>query len=301
MNIENIKNTILISDFLHKEGFVPVRRSSSQISFKAPYRMDNDPSLVVNDRKGVWYDHGEGSGGTIIELAMKVYNTKDLKLVVNRLNQLYNSVPLEKIPNRFQFEDQEEMKPHEIRLIKPLGNNFAIRTYLESRGVYDEAIKSKQVVEVYYDHINHKGNRRRYFGAGWKNNAGGYDIRSKYGKICIDHKDLLLVEGDSGRTNVFEGMMNFLSGLKGKSVSMKDTNIVLNSLSLSMRAIDKIKNSATSELNMFLDNGIGGDKFTKLFKEHFPALKDRRDIYNGFGDYNEKIMFDLEKKIAYKR
>ena len=56
------------------------------------------------------------------------------------------------------------------------------------------------------------------------------------------------------------------------------------------------------QLNMFLDNGTGGDKFTKLFAEHFPSLTDRRDIYNGFGDYNEKVMNDLEKKeLSYKR
>jgi len=302
MNIETIKNTILISDFLQREGFEPIRQSAAQISYKAPYRVDKDPSLVVNDRKGVWYDHGEGTGGTIIDLAMKLYNTKDIGFVVNRLNQLYNNFPLDQIPNRNQFEAIEGKKSHEIRRIEPLGNNFAITAYLVSRGVFEEAVKSKQVVEVYYDHINDKGEAKRYFGAGWKNEAGGYDIRSKYAKICIDRKDILIAQGDSGKINVFEGMMNFLSALKEKKVSMKDTNIVMNSLSLSSRVINKIKNFPMIQLNMFLDNGTGGDKYTKLFAEHFPSLTDRRDIYNGFGDYNEKVMNDLEKKeLSYKR
>lgn len=302
MNIESIKNTVLISDFLQREGFKPVRQSASQISFKAPYRADSDPSLVVNDKKGVWYDHGEGTGGRIIDLAMKVYNTKDIQFVVNRINQLYYNVPVDQIPNRSQFEAREQKKPHEITRVKPLGNNFAITAYLESRGVYEEAVKSKQVVEVYYDHTNDKGDPKRYFGAGWKNDAGGYDVRSKYAKICIDHKDMLIVQGDSGKINVFEGMMNFLSALKEKSVSMKDTNIIMNSLSLSTRAIEKIKNSPSNQLNMFLDNGSGGDKFTRIFAEHFPSLNDRRDIYKGFGDYNEKVMDDLEKKtLNHKR
>lgn len=302
MNIATIKNTILISDFLSREGFNPVRQSGGQLSYKAPYRVDSDPSLVVDDKKGVWYDHGEGTGGRIIDLAMKLYNTKDVQFAVTRINQLYSSVPVDKIPIRGVLEPRERRKPHEIIRVKPLGNNFAISAYLESRGILDEAIKSRRVVEVYYDHINDAGDRKRYFGAGWKNDAGGYDVRSKYGKICIDHKDILFMNGRSGHTNVFEGMINFLSALKEKKVTMDDTNIVLNSLSLSNKAIRQIQSTPQNEVNLFLDNGHGGDKFTKLFYDHFPDLKDRRNLYAQFGDYNEKIMDDFEKKtIGYSR
>ena len=231
-----------------------------------------------------------------------IYNTTDVQFAVKRINQLYSNVPVDEIPTRSFLTHQERSKPHEVIRTKPLGNNFAISAYLESRGVLDEAIKSGRVVEVYYDHINDIGDRKRYFGAGWKNDAGGYDVRSKYGKICIDHKDMLLMSGKSGRTNVFEGMINFLSALKEKTVTMQDTNIVLNSLSLSNKAIRQMKSTQQNEVNLFLDNGQGGDKFTKLFSDHFPDLNDRRDLYARFGDYNEKLMDDMEKKtISYSR
>lgn len=302
MNISTIKNTVLISDFLAREGFTPVRQSAGQLAYKAPYRADGDPSLVVNDRKGLWYDHGEGTGGRIIELAMKLYNTSDVEFTVKRINQLYINVPLEKIASRSDLDTQERRKPHEVIRVKSLGNNFAITAYLESRGILEEAIKSRCVIEVYYDHINDVGDRKRYFGAGWKNDAGGYDVRSKYGKICIDNKDVLFIEGKVDRTNVFEGMMNFLSALKEKTVTIDDTNIILNTLSLSKKAIEKIKAYQPKEINLFLDNGQGGDRFTKLFSEHFPTLNDRREIYKDFGDYNEKIMGEMEKKtLGYSR
>lgn len=302
MNIATIKDSILISDFLAREGFKPVRQTGGQLAYKAPYRIDGDPSLVVNDKKGMWYDHGEGIGGKIIDLAMKIYNTNDVEFTVNRINQLYDNVPLEKIPSRNDLEQREQRKLHDIVRVKPLGNNFAISAYLESRGVLEEAIKSQRVVEVYYDHINDQGNRKRYFGAGWKNDSGGYDVRSKYAKICINQKDMLYMEGKSGRTNVFEGMTNFLSALKEKAVTMSDTNVVLNTLSLSKKAIEKIKVDQPKEINLFLDNGQGGDKFTQLFKESFPTLIDRRNLYNGFGDYNEKVMDDMQKKsLSYGR
>lgn len=302
MNIEAIKNTILISDFLQREGFSPVRQSGGQVAFKAPYREDGDPSLVVNDRKGVWYDHGEGAGGKIIDLALKLYNTKSVEYAVDRINKLYSNIPLDKIPTRAESKTSDGRKSHEITTIKPLGSNFAITAYLESRGVFEEAVNSKQVVEIYYDHIKDGGDRKRYFGAAWKNDAGGYDIRSKYGKICINTKDMLVMTGNSGKTNVFEGMINFLSALKEQTILMKDTNIVMNSLSLSMRAIEKIKADRPSELNLFLDNGAGGDKFTQIFKDNFPLLNDKRTIYAKYEDYNDKLMDEMQKKtLSYSR
>ena len=33
------------------------------------------------------------------------------------------------------------------------------------------------IEEVYYDFIGEDGQRKRYFGAGWQNDSGGYDIR----------------------------------------------------------------------------------------------------------------------------
>ncbi|WP_157278994.1 hypothetical protein [Olivibacter sitiensis] len=302
MNIAQIKERILISDFLNREGFKPQRYNGITATYKAPYRADRDGSLVVNDKKGVWFDHGEGKGGTIIELGLLLYNTQSVESVVGRINRIYNDLPVEKIPNRNDLQDRERPKPHEVVRTKPLGNNFAISSYLQSRGILDEAVRSKKVVEVYYDHIRENGERKRYFGAGWKNESGGFDIRSKFGKICIDKKDVLIMNGNSGKSNVFEGMINFLSALKEKTVSLKDTNIVMNTLSLSGKTIDKLKSDPPKELNLFLDNGTGGNKFTELFRSNFPSLVDRRDLYSGFEDYNEKIMADLEKKtISYSR
>jgi|SRR5690606_23490272 len=302
MNIQQIKGQISIADFLSKEGITPTRTTAGQLAYIAPYRDEQDPSLIVNDKIGVWYDHGLGEGGRIIDLAMKIYQTTDVQEVVQRINDLYEGHVTAKYPDRLQIKSHEQRKAHELVTTKPLGNNLAISAYLKSRGVYDEAIKTGKVVEVYYDYIKEDGEKKRYFGAGWKNDSEGYDVRSKYSKICIDTKDMMHMSGNTGQVNVFEGMMNFLSALKEKQVSMKDTNIVLNSLSLSAKAISRMKEEKPSSVNLFLDNGQGGDKFTNMFQEHFPELNDRRGLYKEYEDYNDKIMADEQKKdLAYKR
>ncbi len=294
MNISEIKEKIQLSDFLRKEGYSPVRKSGNELIYRSPYRNDQNPSFTVNDTKGLWYDHGDGRGGSIVDLAMILYKTKNVKEALNRLIDLLGQ---NLIPDTIQRNIGGIRKKHEIALIKPLGSNWAITSYLQERGVYDEAIDSDKVKEVYYDFIGEDGQRKRYFGAGWQNDSGGYDIRSRYAKICIAKKDILIMNhGGSRKLNIFEGMMNFLTALKEDQVSLKDTNIVLNTLSLYQKAIAYARNNPQEEVNLFLDNGKGGDKFTVLFQDAIPDAKDKRYLYSDYNDYNERLMAEASDK-----
>jgi hypothetical protein len=165
---------------------------------------------------------------------------------------------------------------------------------LQDRGVFAEAVKSRIVSEVYYDYIDDSGASKRYFGVGWSNDGGGYDVRSKYGKICIGQKDLLTI-GNGERMNAFEGAMDFLSALKEKEVSLKDTNIILNSTSLTKKAIDAVyfNPKKYSQINLYFDNDKSGNKATLDFKIAYPLSKDKRHLFSGFSDYNEKIISEL--------
>ena len=97
---QQIKGQISIADFLSKEGITPTRTTAGQLAYIAPYRDEQDPSLIVNDKIGVWYDHGLGEGGRIIDLAMKIYQTTDVQEVVQRINDLYEGHVTAKYPDR---------------------------------------------------------------------------------------------------------------------------------------------------------------------------------------------------------
>lgn len=303
MNIADIKQKIPISEFLKREGFMPVRRSGRELVYRSPYRNDKHPSFTVSDEKGFWYDHGDARGGNIIDLATLLYQTT-VKDALSRINSLFDGGNPEPLMIRTENRpDYPEYRPkHIIQKLKPLGSNMAIASYLQERGIYEEAVKSGRIKEIYYEHINAEGGRRRYFGAGWKNESGGYDVRSKYAKICINRKDVLIMKGHTGKVNLFEGMLNFLSALKEKAVSLHDTNFVLNSLGLYQKGIKYLLDCQPVEANLFLDNGEGGDKFTKRFMEEIPIAVDKRHLYSEYGDYNEKIMADINtSNIRYSR
>ncbi|WP_303922343.1 toprim domain-containing protein [Draconibacterium sediminis] len=293
MNTTQIKDSILISNYLRSEGFKPVRQSGNELFYRSPIREDNDPSFTVNDSRGVWFDHGSGKGGSIIDLVMEMKRS-NLREAIQHLNVYSQKTPF---PNH-QVENnpirKTPQKKHEIASVKPLGNNFALTSYLQDRGVFAEAVKSRIVSEVYYDYIDDSGASKRYFGVGWSNDGGGYDVRSKYGKICIGQKDLLTI-GNGERMNAFEGAMDFLSALKEKEVSLKDTNIILNSTSLTKKAIDAVYFNAKkySDINLYFDNDKSGNKATLEFQIAYPLSKDKRYLFSGFSDYNEKIVSEL--------
>ena len=50
-------------------------REDGKGMFFSPLREETTPSLHVNKRDNVWYDHGAGIGGTNVQLVMSVKNT----------------------------------------------------------------------------------------------------------------------------------------------------------------------------------------------------------------------------------
>jgi len=292
MKFETIKQIIPISDFLHHLGIEPVRVSGAEAFYHAPYRKDSTPSLTVNDRSGLWYDHGSGKGGSILDLAKVLFETRDIHQAALRIQETCHIRGDAVLPD-FQQKDHAEIprivRSYQINQVKSLGSNPAISDYLEQRGILSEALRSHVVKEVYYQVENEKGERKRFFGAGWFNESDGVDIRSKYGKICLFKKDICILPGNSGRINVFEGMMDFLSALKERRVQLKDKNIILNSVALSRKAILGLSGSNPQAIRLFLDHDRSGDDHTRKFREAFPGSLDCRIFYQGYSDYNEKI------------
>jgi len=290
MNIEEIKRRTALSGFLEKCGHRPTGKSGDELMYHAPYRKDGRPSLAVNDGRAKWYDHGIAKGGGIIDLAMMVWGIQSVKEAVARINRMYperGSGPADRRTGALGTAPARQA--HEIVRVQPLGNNFAIVRYLQQRNVYEEARQSGLLKEVYYDHVAGNGGKKRYFGAGWQNESGGWEVRSKYGKTCISQKGILVRNGKSGTANVFEGMMDFLSAMAEKTASPEDTVIVLNGLAMCGRAAARLRETGPRETRLFLDNGTGGDRSTKMLMDEIPGAIDMRHLYNGHGDYNEKL------------
>src|SRR5699024_10380249 len=149
----------------------------------SPFRKETVPSFFVNDNKGVWYDHGEGKGGTIVDLAMRLQGL-DISGIIRYFNQQGESKqPAPYALKECSTSDIEDGKKPVILKTQEIGNNPALVDYLKSRRIYDQALGFPIIKEDYYK-VFKNNHYRHYFGVGWQNKALDWEISSKYGKVC---------------------------------------------------------------------------------------------------------------------
>lgn len=74
MDIEQVKRND-IRAFLAQAGITPVKETPTGGMYFSPLRKENTASFHVDYTKNLWYDHGAGVGGSIIDLVMHMYKT----------------------------------------------------------------------------------------------------------------------------------------------------------------------------------------------------------------------------------
>jgi hypothetical protein len=274
MNCQQAKN-IDIVEFLGLHGFNPIKEKGNDLYYLSPVRdKEKTPSFHVSKSKNKWFDFGTGQGGNIIDLSFELYKTKDLKTVLNKLENLNVS--------NFSFSQQQrsvETKEPQIKTqkIQELRNRALIE-YFRQRKI-SLATAKKYCKEIYYSTSG-----KSYFAIGFKNDSGSYELRNKYFKGATG-KNITTIKGETSKLNIFEGFFDFLSALQFLGVDgLRYKTIVLNSLS----NLDKIKETLFSfnEVNLFLDNDSAGEKKKEFLKNLGLTINDKSSIYKGYKDFN---------------
>src|SRR5690606_12119433 len=160
-------------------------------------------SFKVDSKKNLYYDFGEGKGGNIFDLIMRLkdYNFKE---ALHFLRNEFDSFSFHQPQNNIELKKKENQKSYEIDQTKPLAN-FILIGYLKSRKLNIELCK-KYLVEVYY-----QLNDKKYFGIGFKNDSGGIEIRNKYTKLCLGKKWYTSIKNKSNQLVVLESWSDFIS------------------------------------------------------------------------------------------
>lgn len=276
MNIEKAKQ-ISLELVLQKMNYTPSKTIGFDLWYSSPLHEEKTPSFKINTKINRWYDHGLQKGGNIIDfIAIKFNYTipEVLKFLKNYSDESIFSFQKQK--NIVSNFSETETKVNIIKVTEI--QHYALKEYLENRKIYHYENESN-LKEVHYE-INGK----KYFGIGFKNRSNGFEIRSKYAKICIGKKDIsLVVKGYKNKLRIFEGFFDYLSFLnKFKS----DSNfLILNSIALINRC-DKIL-SNYDEIELYFDNDVAGNSHTKSTQEKFKNAKDCRAFYKDFKDLNE--------------
>lgn len=285
MTLSDIKN-ISIREYLGKLGIKPIKENEWRGMYHSPLREDKNASFSVDFTRNVWFDHGLGKGGSIIDLILLVENIS-IADAINKLETNYFSFHrndnTDKLPTNEKpgFDIQKN-----IELSNP-----ALFQYLQERKINIEVAK-EHCKEIHYS-----TNRKKYFAIGFQNNTNGYELRNKYFKGCTS-KDITTHLGtDRDSCLVFEGFIDYLSylSLKGLKTAKQDI-LILNSVSNLSKAINFIQSH--SKVYTYLDNDEAGKKATEEIKSVCNSISDQSPKYSQHKDLNDLL---CGKKLVESR
>ncbi|WP_405371010.1 toprim domain-containing protein [Nonlabens sp. Asnod2-A12] len=276
MNCKEAKN-ISIIHYLSSIGLKPEKDTDNESWYLSPFRTESTASFKVDHMKNLYYDFGEGIGGTIIDLVMKIRNCN----VAEALNELSKE--------SFSFQEQTtipqiNIEPkYLIKAIRPLSSP-ALLEYLKERKI-DLAIAKQFCCQIHYQFSSDK----TYYGIGFKNDLNGYEIRNRYFKGCLGRKFITTISQESKTLSLFESWSDFLSYLTLKKEKPVEDYMILNSTSLVRKCFEDIKKY--ERVKTFLDNDEAGEKTTLLLRKNMICdFKDYRKYFEGFKDLNDFLV-----------
>ena len=298
MNIDQIKK-IKLQDFLATIDCKPVKQCGVNLMYLSPLRTEKHASFKVNTELNLWYDFGIGRGGNIIDLAELLYNSSDVSYLIHQIERnapscVSVSLPTAK-PNKPQnsFENLQVLSISHPALIKYLGERCI-----------DIEIARTICKELHFDTRG-----KHYFGIGFPNIAGGYEIRNSFFKGCIAPKDIshFYAEEPKKVCFLFEGFMDFLSFM---TIRRKENNglkrqdyLVLNSVSNIQKALEPL--SHYENIQCFLDNDEAGRKaYQALLMGLKVPVIDSSGLYADCKDLNEFLCRQnrlLQKPVREQR
>ena len=272
-------NKFPIRDYLAARGIRPIKERGYYGLYHSPLREDHTPSMKVDYDKNLWIDYGTGKGGTLIDLVMRVERCdagEAIRLMEQRISGM----------SSFSFHGNSNPVPRHresaitIEEVRPL-ENPALLAYLTERG-NDLSAARVHCSEVYYRVAD-----KSYFAVGFRNDAGGWELRNRYFKGCSS-KAPTTRRGDYPTCLVFEGFMDYLSYLTLKRNPNPPHNIaVLNSVTNLAKAVPFIVSH--EQVYAYLDNDEAGRKATVELKTACRNLSDQSVHYRPHNDLNDYL------------
>jgi hypothetical protein len=296
LNLQDLKEKASLVELLAKLGFHPAKKSRNSHIYHSMLR-DNDtvPSFNVNDELGVWFDHGTGKGGNIIDFGLAYWKHLSFSEVVEKIKEVC-AIAIELKPSQGRPRRPVRIPHYIVEKTEAIGTHPAITDYLKSRGIFE--IAGTLLNEVYYYVEDPKGIRKHFFAAGWKNENGSWEVRNKYFKGCLGNKGISFIQGHKKNLAVFEGYMNYLSW-KLENPAAQQSALILNSLALLNAGLAKAREF--SSIDLFLDRDSPGFTATQEFIGALPYATDRSSAYRDYNDYNDKLVASIKQMLVNDR
>lgn len=266
---------VSITSYLSGIGLQPARSSGHTSTYSAAWRGDRNPSVSVDIDRNVFFDHGSGRGGTILDLVMTIEGCT----VSEAINRLVAGSFEAFIPAPVQRDNQPRIR---ITNIRPLWH-YGLENYVLSRGISLDTA-SRYCREVSY---RNGGSDREYFALGLQNRSGGWVLRSANFKGCSSSDYTLIPGRDHSILNVVEGVFDGLT--LAQEIRPAGDILILNSL-VNLRTAQVLFGDYGA-VNLLLDNDPEADRRTAALLQNYQNATDRRrELYPDAKDLNDHLL-----------
>ncbi|MBX3255678.1 MAG: toprim domain-containing protein [Chitinophagaceae bacterium] len=283
-------------DYLSSLGFPVTKIQGEDHWYFSPFRDERTPSFKINRRSNIWYDHGSGDGGNIIDFGI-LYHRVDVRGFLELLTRDYRQnafsfhPPLKRDNNISPVAGEKENSTESkiiITAARQLGNAGLLH-YLNKRAIAPD-LASRFCQEV--DFTLYK---KQHTAIGFPNGKGGYELRNSYFKGSSSPKTFRFVDNGSQELQVFEGFFDFLSWFSHfKNDQLTSNFLVLNSLSFFQRAKQTMEQH--NSIGLWLDRGTAGQACTMQALKSNSAYTDKSNLYKDFDDLNEWLVHQNQQK-----
>jgi len=278
ISCEEAKRIDLV-DYLASLGCQPQKVRNQDYWYLSPLRTEKTPSFKVNRKWNVWYDHGTGQGGTLIDFGI-LFHRCTIPELLEKLQASFSFHP-PLVPFAGQQEGADEKKTR--FLSEHLIGSPALLQYLEQRCIPD------YIADVWCREVRYDLNGKRFYALGFKNDAGGYELRNPGFKGSISPKAVTFIDRGADKVNVFEGFFDFLSFQTIHNSQSPPTNfLILNSLAFFEKSRPLMEKHGN--INLYLDRDIAGMQCTGQAIKISDQYKDCSIQYRDFKDLNQWLV-----------
>jgi len=278
LSISEAKEMDMVN-YLSTLGHEPSKIRNNDYWYFSPLRNENTPSFKINRKLNRWYDHGLGKGGNLIDFAIAYHDCTIREL-------------RDKLSNHFSFQQplQHPAQPadessHKINILKQHSlTSLPLLQYLKQRRI------PLDIADSYCREVRYELNEKVYYGIGFKNDWGGFEIRNPYFKASSPPKGITTIRNDSKEVMVFEGFMDFLS-FKSVNRNQDDKSsdfVVLNSLSFFETARSFMEGH--EKIRLLLDRDNAGQNCTRYALSLSSRYVDESSFYQKHKDLNDWLV-----------
>ncbi|WP_132053085.1 toprim domain-containing protein [Pseudocnuella soli] len=288
------RNMDLVS-YLETLGFKSEKVRGQEYWYCSPLREEKTSSFKVDRSKNLWYDHGIGKGGNLVDFGVLFYGCSVKEFLQKLEGKTRLDVSFHPSLSAVQKDGETERKKLEITAVKPIESAY-LWHYINRRKI------APHIARQYLKEVSFELNGRPHSALGLPNNSGGYELRNAYFKGSSSPKDVTLIGPGSEEVAVFEGCFSFLSYLSlaqkkevERSVPPSEgptSFLVLNSLSFMEKSRGLME--CYPSVHLYLDRDAAGLNAMQQALQWSQKYQDKSALYEGHKDLNDFLIHQLK-------